>query len=244
MVGPRIAFFDIENAPSLGYYYDPWKEGNIVATVEPWFMLSFAWMEYGSKTVHCKAICDYPNYKNDKKNDEHLVRDLHKLFDTYDILIAHNGDRFDKRKANARFLGLGLTPPSPYKTIDTLKISRRVFMLESNKLSSLGEFLGLGGKTPTTGWDTWQGCINGDPKAWALMKRYNKRDVALLAQIYDKLKPWAPNHPDLRAYTGDGGCPTCQSPDVQHRGFNVAKTKRTQRMHCQSCGTWFSGKAA
>lgn len=237
----RVAFFDIENAPSLGYYYDPWKEGNIVATLRPWFMLSFAWQELGSKTVHCKALCDYPNYKNDRENDGQLVKDLWKLFDSFDILIAHNGDRFDKRKANARFLGLGLPPPSPYKTIDTLKIARRVFMLESNKLGSLGEFLGLGDKLPTTGWDTWRGCIEGDAKSWALMKRYNKHDVALLSQIYDKLKAWAPTHPDLRA-PGDEGCPTCASTDVQHRGFNRAKTRVTQRMHCQNCGSWFSGK--
>jgi hypothetical protein len=237
----RVAFFDIENAPSLGYYYDPWKEGNIVATLEPWFMLSFAWQELGSKTVQCKVLCDYPSYKNNKKDDSHLVKDLWTLFDNFDVLIAHNGDRFDKRKANARFLGLGLRPPSPYKTIDTLKIARRAFMLESNKLSSLGEFLGLGGKLPTTGWATWRGCIEGDPKSWALMKRYNRHDVLLLSQIYDRLKAWAPSHPDLRVYSGATGCPTCTSPNVQHRGFNVARSRRTQRMHCQACGSWFSG---
>ncbi len=240
----RVAFYDIECTPSLGYFYDRWKENNIVATIEPWFMLSFAWQELGSETIHCKALCDYPTWQNNKKDDTELIKDLWKLFDSFDILIAHNGDRFDKRKSNARFLGLGLPPPSPTRTIDTLKIARRVFALESNKLDSLASFLGIGHKLSTHGWDTWRGCINGDPKSFRLLKRYNKHDVWLLGEVYRKLKGWAPNHPDLRAYTGSLGCPTCASQDVQHRGFNVAKTKRTQRMHCQECGTWFSGAAA
>lgn len=244
---PRIAYYDLENAPSLGFYYEPYlRHGgrNIVATLEPWFMLSFSWQWHGQKTVHCRALCDFPQYAKNKKDDSALVKELWDLFDQADILIAHNGDKFDTRKANARFLQVIGRPPSPYKTIDTLKIARKHFMLESNRLGDLGEFLGLGGKLPTTGWNTWRGCIDGDKSAWSLMKRYNKQDVALLAQVYDRLKAWTPNHPDLRAWTGGAGCPTCQSANVQRRGENVAKTRRTPRFHCQDCGSWFSGKAA
>lgn len=243
MAAPRIAFFDLENAPSLGWFYDPFKENNIVATEQDWFLLSFAWKWADESKVHVKALCDYPTYAKNKTDDRPLVKDLHKLFDEADILIAHNGDRFDRRKANSRFLGCGLPPPSPYKTIDTLKIARRQFMQNSNRLGELGEFLGLGSKLATTGWDTWRRCIEGDPKAWAALKRYNKRDVTLLEQVYDKLRPWNPNPPDLRAYSGNkASCPVCQSNNVQHRGFNVAKVRRTQRMQCQSCSHWFSGE--
>lgn len=242
MAEPRIAFYDLENAPSLGWYYDRWKEGNIVADEQDWFMLSFAWQWQGETKVHCKALCDYPSYKKNKTDDSPLIKDLWKLFDEADILIAHNGDRFDRRKSNARFLGCKLHPPSPYKTIDTLKVARRQFMLGSNSLASLGQFLGLGGKLPTTGWDTWRGCIEGDPKAWSTVKRYNKRDVTLLKGVYEELRPWIPNHPDLRNYTGRTGCPACQSKNVQCRGFNVAKTRKTQRMQCRDCGHWHSGR--
>lgn len=242
MPEPRIAFFDIETAPSLGWYFDLYKEGNIVATQSPWFMLSFAWKWAGDKSVQCKALCDYPNYRSDKNDDSRLVKDLWKIFDEADILVGHNVDRFDVRKTNSRFLGTGLPPPSPYKTIDTLKIARRVFKQDSNRLAHLGEFLGLGGKLATTGWHTWRGAIDGDAKSWALMKRYNKRDVSLLEEVYTKLRPWAPNHPDLRAYTGRTGCPVCKSQKVQCRGFNVAKTQKKQRMHCQDCGHWYSGR--
>jgi hypothetical protein len=239
---PRIVYFDIETAPSLGWYFDLYKEGNIVATKQPWFMLSFAWKFAGDKNVSVKALCDYQGYRAGKQDDSKLVADLWKIFDSADILIGHNADRFDIKKTNSRFLGLGLGPPSPFKVIDTLKIAKKHFRQDSNRLAALGEFLGLGGKLPTTGWDTWRGCIEGDLKAWAVMKRYNKRDVSLLEQVYLKLRPWHTSHPDLRAYTGRTGCPACSSKQVQCRGFNVAKTRKTQRMHCQSCGHWYSGR--
>lgn len=242
MPEPTLVFFDIETAPSLGWYFDLYKEGNIVDTEQPWFMLSFAWKRYGDKSVQCRALCDYPGYKPDKPDDSALVKELWKIFDSADILIGHNVDRFDRKKTNSRFLGLNLPPPSPYKTIDTLKIAKANFAQDSNRLAALGKFLGLGGKLPTTGWDTWRGAIKGDPKSWSLMKRYNKRDVALLEQVYLKLRPWHKSHPDLRAYTGTTGCPACSSKRVQCRGFNVAKTQKTQRMQCQDCGHWYSGR--
>lgn len=240
---PRIAFYDLENAPSLGWYYDRYKEGNIVADEQDWFLLSFAWQWADEKKVHCKALCDYPGYAKNKTDDGPLVKDLHKLFDEADILIAHNGDRFDRRKSNSRFLGCGLPPPSPYKTIDTLKIARRQFMQTSNKLGELGDFLGLGSKIPTTGWSLWRRCIDGDPKAWSLMKQYNRRDVALLRQVYDKLRAWHPNPPNMRAFTGLQCCPvpTCGSFNIQKRGTDFSKTRHYQRLRCQDCGKWFPG---
>lgn len=240
MKKPRIAFYDLENAPSLGWYYDRYKEGNIVADEQDWFMLSFAWQWADEKKVHCKALCDYPGYSKNKTDDSHLIKDLHKLFDEADILIAHNGDRFDRRKSNSRFLGCGLPPPSPYKTIDTLKVARRQFMQGSNSLQSLGTFLGLGGKLPTTGWHTWRGCIDGDPKAWAAIKKYNKRDVGLLRGVYERLLPWIPNHPDMRVYTGKASCRNCGSHDLQMRGEERTLTTTKQRYQCKACAHWGS----
>lgn len=239
MKKPRIAFYDLENAPSLGWYYDRYREGNIVADEQEWFLLSFAWQWADEKKVHCRALCDYPSYEKNKLDDSHLVKELHKLFDEADILIAHNGDRFDRRKANARFLGCNLPPPSNYKTVDTLKVARRQFMLTSNKLGDLGDFLGLGSKIPTIGFKLWRRCIDGDPKAWALMKQYNRRDVGLLRGVYDKLLPWIPNHPSMRAYYGDDACGNCGKSNLQRRGTEPnSRGKLFQRVKCMSCGKW------
>lgn len=198
----RLCYFDIETAPSLGWFFEFYKEGNIVATQQPWFMLSFSWKWAGERQAHVKALCDYPGYTKNKTDDSHLVRDLHKIFCEADVLIAHNGDGFDIKKTNTRFLGIGLPPPIPYKTIDTLKISRRIFKQDSNRLAALGQYLGLGGKTPHTGFAMWKACMDGDMKAWATMKKYNKRDTLLLEQVAHKLIPWCPRTQKMLAKVG------------------------------------------
>lgn len=237
---PRVVFYDIETAPSLGYYFDLYKEGNIVSTVEPWFMLSFAYKVQGQKKIHFHCLADYPGYAKNKQDDRKLVTDLHRMvFSSADVLVGHNIDRFDSRKSKARFLAHGLPPTPPVKTIDTLKLARRVFKLDSNRLAAVGEYLGLGGKAVTTGWKLWEACMSGDLKSWRQMGVYNRRDVELLERVYDRLAPWNPMAP----YTGSTGCPSCGSDHITQRGFNINRSGRRQRLQCQNCSHWFSGKA-
>jgi uncharacterized protein YprB with RNaseH-like and TPR domain len=237
---PRVIFYDIETAPSLGYYFDLYKEGNIVSNVSPWFILSFAYKVKGKSKIHYHCLADYPGYDRDRQNDKALVTDLHKLvFSSADLLIGHNIDRFDARKSKARFLAHNLPPPPPVKTIDTLKLARRVFKMDSNRLADIGQYLGLGGKAVHTGWHLWQSCINGDRKAWAMMGRYNKRDVDLLERVYDRLAPWNPSPPILKhGYD----CPSCYSDRIQRRGWNTAKKSKSRRLLCTACGQWFVGE--
>src|ERR1700719_3656227 len=118
-------------------------------------MLSFAYKIAGEKKVHTRCLADYPGYKKNTEDDKALVTDLWTIFDQADIQIGHNADKFDIKKSNARFLMHKLNPPSPYKTVDTLKIARRAFKLDSNKLDDLGYYLGLGRKLPHTGFHLW-----------------------------------------------------------------------------------------
>lgn len=241
MSHPKVAFFDVENAPSLGYFWGHLWETNIISVQVPWYMLSFSYKWMGEDKVRCHALPDYPLFKKDKENDKHLIEDLHALFDEADILIAHNGDRFDIRKANARFIMQGLRPPSPYKSIDTLKAARRFFHFQSNKLDDLGQYLDVGRKMPHTGFDLWSRCMKGEKDAWKTMREYNMKDVLLLERVYEKLKPYMTNHPDLTVYEDMIGCPTCKSMKIERRGFAVARKRKYRRYHCNGCGSWFQG---
>ena len=241
---PRVAFFDIENGPSLGYFWGKLWETSILRVEQPWYMLSFSYKWLGEKKVYTHALPDYPGYKRNKEDDSSLLGDLHKLFDEADVLVAHNGDRFDVRKTNARFIINGFLPPKPYKTIDTLKVARRHFHFESNKLGDLGAYLKLGKKLVHTGFDLWARCMRGEPKAWAMMKRYNRRDITLLESVYHRLKPYMVNHPDLRLYSDAPDlpeCPTCQSLHVTRQGFKVSRTRKYRQYKCQDCASWFQG---
>jgi hypothetical protein len=216
-------------------------EQNVIDFKKDWYMLSFSVKWAGARSVHTHALPDYPLYKRDKENDRALVKDFWRVLNEADVVIAHNGDAFDLKKGNTRFVQHGLRPPAPFRSIDTLKIARRYFKFDSNKLNDLGRSLRVGRKLPHTGKHLWFGCMAGHPQSWKTMKRYNARDVLLLERVYLKLRPWAQGHPDARLYHDRDGCPTCQSNNVQRRGVAVSKALRYHRFQCLECGFWFRG---
>jgi uncharacterized protein YprB with RNaseH-like and TPR domain len=240
MGAPRVCFIDIETAPIKGYAWGMF-ETNLVHVIEPTYILCYAIKWQGESKIKTHALPDYPGYSKNKKSDKALCADLWKDLDRADIAIAHNGDAFDIKKINSRLIVHGLPKPSPFKTVDTLKIARREFKFDSNKLDNIGRYLQLGRKMPHTGMDLWLGCMDrDDPKSWRVMRKYNAQDIVLLENVYEQVKGWDKSHPSMTAYDDAPGCPTCRSKDVQRRGLNVAKTRKSHRMHCQGCGAWFS----
>jgi len=243
-LNPKIAFFDIETAPTRAYVWENY-DTNVIRTDRDWYMLSFAVKWSHKKSVQTVALPDFPGYQRNRECDKALSKALWEVFHEADILVAHNGDRFDIKKANARFLVHGFRPPSTYKTVDTLKVARRHFKFNSNRLDDLGRYLRVGSKLPHTGAHLWFGCMSGDEKSWRIMRKYNAQDVKLLEQVYYKMRAWAPTHPNLTLYKAkpvNPACPTCQSTNVQKRGVMVKLQSRRERFHCQGCGSWFAGK--
>jgi hypothetical protein len=232
----KILLYDIESGPNLGYVYGKYDQ-TVITFEKEWDLLSFSYKWLGEK----KTIA----VGQDKVTEEALVLRLWNLFDQADIVIAHNGDKFDQRMMNVKFMQYGLTPPSPYKTIDTLKVARRYFKFNSNKLDDLGKSLGVGRKAETGGFDTWLGCMNGEPKAWKKMLAYNKQDVILLEQVYLKLLPWMDNHPALNVIEGrPDACPKCGGTHLQSRGLKHNKTTSVARFQCQDCFGWCQARTA
>ncbi len=169
--GPKILLFDIETSPSLGYVWTLF-ETNVIKVKQPWSLLCFSYKWLGDKTTKVVSLPQFSTYKKNPRNDYEVTKKLHELFELADVIIGHNGDKFDIRKVNAKLIEHGFLPPSPYKTIDTLKIARKYFKFDSNRLNDLGELLGLGRKVETGGFTLWEKCINGDLKAWNKMEKY------------------------------------------------------------------------
>lgn len=186
---PKIAIVDIENAPNLAYVWEKYEQ-DVLSFEREWNMMSFAYKWRGEKKVHCYALPDFPRYKKDPHDDSQLVAKLWEVFDEADIIVWHNGDRFDRRKSNARYLFNRLRPPSPYRTVDTLKEARRLFKFNSNRLGDLATHLGVGSKVKHEGFPLWLKCMRGDMLAWARMKKYNTGDITINERVYEKLLPW------------------------------------------------------
>lgn len=240
----QILLWDIETSPNLGYVWGMWDQ-NVVKFHSEWHMLSVAWKWKGSKSVDVAGLDDFPMFANDPEDDQGLARLAQDLFNKADVVVAHNGVAFDTKKAQARMAFHNLFPPSPYREVDTLTQARKHFAFTSNRLDDLCQHLGLGKKAKTNGFETWLGCMNGDPAAWARMKKYNKHDVVLLERLYDRLLPWMTGVPNLATISGEiSVCPKCGSDKgMMRRGYAATAVSRRVTYQCKACGGYSRGRA-
>ncbi len=141
---PKILFWDIENSPNRSFTWGKWQQ-NVIQFDSEWYLLSFSVKWLGGKQI-TRALPDYEGYKPGSEDDKALVAELWGYLNESDILVAHNGDRFDTKKVYTKFIEHGLMPPEPSKSVDTLKVARRRFAFNSNKLDDLGRRLGVGRK--------------------------------------------------------------------------------------------------
>lgn len=234
----KILLIDIETFPDVAYVWGKYEQ-DVIAFQQDWYMLSFAYKWLGEKETHVWALPDFKTYKKNPIDDKELCKKLWDLLDEAEIVIAHNGIQFDIKKSNVRFLTNGMKPPTPYKVVDTKIEAKRYFKFDSNRLDDLGQYLDLGRKMMTGGFDLWLGCGNNNKEAWKHMKEYNKKDVELLEKIYIKLLPWMETHPNMNLINGNNnGCPNCGSKDLHKRGFATTRVAKFQRWQCQKCGAW------
>lgn len=240
----RILLYDIEIAPIVGTLWQKW-DTNMVWMIQDWYMLCFAYKWLDEKKVHIVSQDDFKGYKIGSPDDSKVLNEIHKLFCEADIVIAHNGDRFDQKKSNARFVINNMPPAAPYQSVDTLKVARRYFNFTSNKLDDLGEYLGLGKKIKTD-MDLWRDCMAGDKKAWAKMKAYNKQDVVLLEKVYLKMLPWDTQHPNVANIENrPESCPRCgHEGKMWAQGVRYTKTGQYRRFQCLNCGSYISERKA
>ena len=241
----KILLLDIENAPCQVYTWGLFNVNvGINQIIEDQYLLSWAAKWLDDDEMMCDALPYHKRtYKRNKKDDSSIAKSMHKLLMEADVVIGHNGDRFDLPKLNAAFIKHGLEPIPPYKSVDTLKAARHYFKFTSNRLDFLGTFLGVGNKIEHEGFGLWEKCMNGVEEAWERMIDYNKQDVLLLERVYLKLRPFIRNHPNLATFSDstDLSCPNCESTDVNKRGFYRTNVSKFQRYKCNDCRTNFRG---
>jgi hypothetical protein len=230
----RILLLDLEISPNVGRFYDkPW-EARIIKTEQYQYLLCASWKWLGKRKITTFALPDFPNWKKNRFDDSALVKELWEAINQADALCAHNLNRFDIRKACARFIVNDLDPPHPCQMIDTLAIAKRKFGFIDNTLQGLCIQLGIGKKTSKTYSDLWEACLEGDEVAWKRMKRYNRQDVRLLEKLYKRLMPWIQPFPRLRM--DNGKCPKCGGMTFKKNGIKYYPHAYAQRWKCLTCG--------
>jgi len=235
----KILTLDIESAPSKVYRWSLF--GNDTTSVnqieDAGHLLCFAWKWRGDDLLRFGRA---ERYRTAEESDS--LKRLWYALDDADIVVTYNGKKYDIPKLNSAFLEAGLGPPSPYHQVDLYTVIRKNFGEVKNSLEYVSQkYLGVG-KTPHEGFDLWVKCMAGDEDAWARMREYNMNDVVITEQLYDKLLPWIPNHPNVLLFEDDRvgiACPRCASTSYHKEGFKVASTRVYQQYQCNTCRAWF-----
>lgn len=234
----KILHVDIETAPKKAYVWGLWKQ-NIAPSqiISDWYMLSWRAKWHHSDVLYGDVLTPKEAMSED---DSSIMAELWDMLDEADVIVGHNVDRFDAPSINTRFLINNLPPPSPYRSVDTLKVAKQKFKFSSNRLDYLGEFLGLGRKIETGGMQLWIDCLNGSEEALQKMFEYNGGDVILLQDVYTKLLPYIPHHPNhnISIHSDKHSCTRCGSEDVHKRGYYTTNLSKFQRYKCNGCGAW------
>lgn len=233
---PKLLFYDIETSLAKSYHFSQWKVNlSQKQKIQESHLLSHAWA-WGEGEVTGSILTREEMLAHDP---ERLVLECWSLLDNCDVLIAHNGKRFDVRKVNSYFLQYGLPPPSPYRVIDTLLIAKQKFALPFNSLAYLAEFLNVEQKIDTGGVDLWIQCDQGSQEALDKMNEYCMGDIVTLRSVYNHLISWSNDGVNLALYSDHGtSCPHCSSYNVSVIEGKYAHTvaRKYQVYRCNDCG--------
>ena len=231
--GAKILLLDIECAPTTAYVWGRWDQNvSQKQVVQEGYLLTYSAKWLGGDTIVSNRIYE-------PKNDEVLVQELAELMEQADLVVAHNAQKFDIPLIKTRMVALGMTPPSPSKIVDTLRIAKAEFRFPSNSLDSIATYLGLPRKMSHSGFELWTRCMAMEDEAFDEMLEYNIQDVVVLEEVYMKLRHWSKTHPNVALYEPVGSlkCVCCGSEDLS----KVAKKYHTnssiyEMLKCKSCG--------
>ena len=90
---PKILIFDLETAPMSAYVWGRWNQNiNLEATISEWFMLCWSAKWLYSNEVMSRRLTSEEAINED---DSRIVKDLWKLINEADIIVAHNAKQAD-----------------------------------------------------------------------------------------------------------------------------------------------------
>lgn len=182
---PKILIYDLEVSYNI---VKSWRIGynininhNDIIDERKIICVSYKWL--GENEIY--------NLQWDKNHDDKfLLEQFIPVLNEADLIVAHNGDRFDLKWIKTRAIHHNLEMLIDYPQFDTLKVAKKKFNFNSNKLDYISEYLGFENKIKTS-MQLWDDIIfKSCPKAMDEMIKYCNMDVELLEKVYNKLSYW------------------------------------------------------
>lgn len=226
-------YFDIETSPNIGLFWSAGYKQKIdysnIIKERAIICICYKWED--AKEVYSVSW-------DENQCDKKLLQDFIKVANEADELVGHNGDKFDLPWIRTRCLYHRIDLFPKYITIDTLKLSRRQFRFNSNRLDYIASFLGIGKKIKTD-FNLWKDIVlNKCEKSMKKMIDYCKQDVKLLEQVHKELR----QHDMPKTHFGvvfnqdRGTCPECGSDDIiKSKSRVTASGTKYIQYKCNTC---------
>lgn len=186
-IPPKILYFDIEVSLCTYEVYGPYVRDSWLRSdqkIEDWYIITWAagWVNDADFAyVFSERVRDTEAKARD---DKRCLTRLWELMDAADYVVGHNSDKYDVKKAHYRFVVNGMGLPYKSKQVDTLKMAKKYFSADSNKLDEWARLFGGNGKK-IMDYEDWSR-INRDPVASDLQKMedYCRQDVREGAMVF------------------------------------------------------------
>lgn len=241
---PKILLFDIETSPAKAWI---WRTGKqYVSHNQLDAKSSFDIICICYKWAHERKVHSL-DWGFNKQDSSEMINKFVKVVEDADIVIGHNGDKFDIRHINTQRL-LHDQPPISWPTSeDTLKQLRRHFYFTSFKLDYVSKMLVGSGKSPMNFQDWIDIVERNSSKALNRMIKYCKNDVLKLDQVWKKIAPYCKvkAHCGIISGMGRDSCPRCTSVEYVRNGFRYTAAGKYQDFKCKSCNhRWWDTRKA
>ncbi len=251
----KIMYVDLETSFNLAAIWRPGKQHVAVEQiVQESKIICAAWVwEHDPNTQN---VIDWGLEEQD---DYRLCSVLQQEMSKADLVIGQNSDKFDIKFFRGRLWQHKLPNVECLTTLDTLKLSRAAFNLNSHKLDYLLKRIGLPGKIKMS-LDDWVGVVlKKDRDSLTKMSIYNVDDVVNTRLLLHDMLPYVdtgrvlgslihgPKMYKPGTHTVDPVlCPNC-GPDSEtmKNGYRTTATgSRYQRRQCLTCHKYFKGEKA
>lgn len=247
---PKILLFDIETSTILAHVFGLFKQNiSLSAIQDDWYTICFSAKWYKQGEVFNYSVHNYelPPSGQYKDNERYVVEALWKYLDECDIAVAYNGVRFDKKKINWKFFEYGLSEPSPYKIVDPYLIVKGNFSPTSGKMDYIAKYCDdIDNSKHSTDMSLWVACRNNDVQSLDYMASYCDQDIVLLEKVYDAVKHWDKNSPQMMMYYDDDQmrCNSCGSVHLTKLDNKAAYTSlsKFEIYRCDDCSKVMRGR--
>lgn len=232
----KVGIFDIETSPMQTYSFGLWKQDiRPEQIVKDSYIICWSAKYLNNAKIYSDIVTSEESLHQD---DIRIVLSLYDYLNTCDIVIGQNIKNFDIKKLNTRLLYHNIKPLSRFAVVDTLQIARSCFDFPSNSLKYMNKFLDIKQKQSHEGFNLWIKCMNGDDESLKIMQNYCNNDVLATEDLYYKLLPFIPKHPNLSLYfeSDDINCPRCMGKLLVTNKHWVTPSGKYVEVRCEKCG--------